>query len=121
MSILKSILPSISRLNDQMKIVRRTGNIISTIHISVEDIENIIGSLDINKAIGPDQVSHKLLKATKHSISESLCRIFNKSLDQETFLKVGSSLSLCPSSKKKKKKDKSCISNYRPTTVPYLY
>ena len=65
--------------------VHKTLNTLSTIQISVADVESIIGTLDINKAIGSDQISHKLLNATKHSISKPLCRIFNKSLDQETF------------------------------------
>ena len=71
----------------QMPICRITVNTLSTIRISTEDIESIIGTVDINKATGPDQLSHKLLKATKHSISMPLCRHFNKYLDQEIFLR----------------------------------
>ena len=70
---LNKYFTSLSTLDDSNAIlpnfVRKTENILSTIHISTEDIESIMGTLDSNMATGPDQVSHKLLKATKHSIS----------------------------------------------------
>ena len=66
-------------------------------------------------ATGLDQVSHKQLKATKHSISMPLCRIFNKSLDQETFPLSWKLSTVRPLFKKG---DKSCVNNYRP--IPLL-
>ena len=53
--------------------------------ISTTDIEGIIHSLDINKAVGLDQMSHRLLKGTKHTISKPLCMLFNKFLYDQKF------------------------------------
>ena len=115
---LNEYFTSISTLDDSNatlpNFVHKTLNTLSTIQISVADVESIIGTLDINKAIGPDQISHKLLKATKHSISKPLCRIFNKSLDQETFPQSWKQSIIMPLFKKG---DKSCVSNYRPISL----
>ena len=111
---LNEYFTSISTLDDSNatlpNFVHKTLNTLSTIQISVADVESIIGTLDINKAIGPNQISHKLLNATKHSISKPLCRIFNKSLDQETFPQSWKQSIVMPLFKKG---DKSCVSNYR--------
>ena len=32
------------------------------------DIEDILSILPVNKAIGPDAISHKMLKSTIHSV-----------------------------------------------------
>ena len=56
----------------------------SEILISTTDVEDIIHSLDINKAVGIDQISHRLIKGTKYTISEPLCMLFNKSLFDQT-------------------------------------
>ena len=53
--------------------------------ISTTDVEGIIHSLDINKAVGLDQISHRLLKGTKHTISKPLWMLFNKSLYHKKF------------------------------------
>ena len=53
--------------------------------ISTTDVEGIIHSLDINKAVGHDQISHRLLKGTKHTISKPLYMLFNKSLNDKKF------------------------------------
>ena len=94
--------------------VCKTVNTLSTIHISTEDIKSGIGTLDIDKATGRDQLSHKLLKATKHSISMALCRIFNKSLDLETLLRSWKQFTVMPLLKKE-------INPALTTIIPYLY
>ena len=55
--------------------------------IIIEDQENIdsIPILTVNKAIGPNWISHKMLKLTKFAISKPLCLLFNKSLEENTF------------------------------------
>ena len=53
--------------------------------ISTTDVEGIIHSLDINKTVGLDQISHRLLKGTKHTIFKPLCMLFNKSLNDKKF------------------------------------
>ena len=44
------------------------------IQIEDEQVEKIIEVLDAKKAVGPDLISHKLLKGVKHTISKPLSR-----------------------------------------------
>ena len=109
---------SISTLDDSNAnlphFVRKTANTFSTIHISTDDIENIIGTLDINKATGPDQVSHKLLRQP-NTVFHCLCVGFSINLfTKKHFLKVRNSLQSCPCLKKE-------INPALTTIVPYLY
>ena len=62
-----------------------TESFIDNVHILRTDIEDIISTLDSNKAAGPDLVSHKLLKNTSRSISGPLCTLFNRSLNEGIF------------------------------------
>jgi len=39
----------------------KTQTIFDNIEIQISDIENLIGILDTNKAVGPDLISHKVL------------------------------------------------------------
>ena len=70
-----------------------------------------INSLDVNKGVCHDQISHKLLTSTMYIISKPLCKLFNKSLEQVSFpnkWKQSVGIPLC------NKGDKSSVSNYRP-------
>ena len=48
--------------------------------ITITDEKAIIYSIDINKASGPDNISHRMLKGCISSICEALCILFNRSL-----------------------------------------
>ena len=39
-------------------------------------IEDVIGNLDINKAVGPDLISHRVLRNVRHTISAPLTLLF---------------------------------------------
>ena len=58
---------------------------LENINITSKDVNDIIKSLKVNKASGMDGVSHRILKEAIDSISELLCKIFNKSIHQGTF------------------------------------
>ena len=62
-----------------------TCNILNTIYITRQEIEDIISTLEVNKAVGPDLISHKLLKIIKQSVSKPLQILFSKSLQDQTF------------------------------------
>ena len=81
------------------------------IEISSYEIENIISTLNINKAVGPDLISHKVLKNIKSSVARPLCKLFNN--DQTFPLKWKESI-VNPLFKKG---DKSLASNYRPISL----
>ena len=53
--------------------------------ITMTDVKDIIHSIDINKAGGPDNISHRMLKGCVNSICEPLCIIFNHSLSEGVF------------------------------------
>lgn len=46
---------------------------------------DIISILPVNKAIGPDLVSHKMFKATLFTVTKPLTMLFNRSLADKTF------------------------------------
>ena len=80
---------SVSDLDDSNSslppFVSKTNATLDSIVIHKSDIEDVIGNLDINKAVGPDLISHRVLKNVRHSISAPLTLLFNKSLDQGLF------------------------------------
>ena len=63
----------------------KTNSELSNIVIQHSLIEDIISSLDLNKAVGPDLIAHRVLKATQLTISKPLCNLFNKSLHEGVF------------------------------------
>ena len=89
-------------------------NILNIIDITRQQIEDIISTLEVNKAAGPDLISHKLLKNIKQSISKPLQILFNKSLLDQTFPKKWKHSLVNPLFRKG---DKSLACNYRPISV----
>jgi hypothetical protein len=109
---------SISNLDDSNTALppfeRKTESSLLNIHIKESDIEYIIANLDTNKAIGPDLISHKVLKSVRFSISKPLCLLFNKSLNEGVFPSQWKSALVLPLYKKG---DKQCPGNYRPISL----
>lgn len=89
-------------------------NFFSDIHIEVQEVFDIISILTVNKAIGPDNISHRMLKYTKFSISKPLCMLFNKSLVENSFPNYWKIAHVLPLFKKD---DPSVASNYRPVSL----
>ena len=52
----------------------------SSITCTVDEVYQLLSSIDCSKATGPDSISGRMLKATAPSIPSSLCQIFNLSL-----------------------------------------
>ena len=109
---------SISTVNDTNAnlppFVSITNIRLTHIAISAEEIVNIISNLNTNKAVGPDLISHKLLKMAKYNISKPLTKLFNKSL---TDTKFPCKWKECIVNPLFKKGDKSSVSNYRPISL----
>ena len=53
--------------------------------ITISEIKDTIHSLDINKASGPDNISHRMLKGCISTIFKPLCLSFNRSLKEGVF------------------------------------
>ena len=64
----------------------KTNNIIHEIHITENEIIDVIQIIDPNKATGPDKISHKMRKISPEKIAKSFLIIFNKSLQQSKYL-----------------------------------
>ena len=80
---------SVSQLDDSKshlpQFALKTHSELSNIEIQQSLIEDISSSLDLNKAVGPDLISHRVMKATQLTISKPLCNLFNKSLHEGVF------------------------------------
>ena len=115
---LNNFFTSISSIDDSSTMLppfdRKCNASLNEINITVSDVEDIISNLDVNKAVGPDLISHKLLKITCKSISKPLSALFNKSLQTATFPSKWKQSLVLPLFKKG---DKSSVSNYRPISL----
>ena len=60
-------------------------NIIRSISVSDEEVLDILRSLDVSKATGPDGISARLLKKAAPVIYKSLAKLLNLSLRKNTF------------------------------------
>ena len=80
---------SISKLDEEyatlLQFDSKTNNIIHEIHITENEIIDVIQILDPNKATGPDKISHKMLKISSDKITKPLLIIFNKSSQQSKY------------------------------------
>ena len=79
-----------------------------------QKIIDIIYILSVNKAIGSDCISLKMLKLTKLAISKPLCLLFYKSLEENTFPEFWTLAHVIPLFKKD---DPSVASTYRPVSL----
>ena len=116
--ILNDYFASISCVNDDNMILpefeKRTNSTIEFITINEKEISDIIKCLPLNKASGPDRISHKLLKETVRSICYPLCVLFNLSLEKGVFPSDWKLAHVMPLFKKGDKND---VSNYRPISL----
>jgi len=87
---LNKYFSSISKLDEENVTLpqfdSKANNIIHEIHITENEIIDIIQIIDPNKATGPDKISHKMRKISPEKIAKSFLIIFNKSLQQSKYL-----------------------------------
>ena len=88
------------------------------VSITAYKYSNIISTLNVNKAVGPDLISHKALKNIKSSVARPLCKLFNKSLHGQMLPIKWKESIVNPLFKKG---DKSLASNYRPISLFKLH
>ena len=92
----------------------RCADFLSSIVVSEQDVHDMISTLDVEKAVGPDIISNRMLLAVRNQISKPLCLLFNRSLRDKIFpnqWKIAHVISLFKSG------DKSLPSNYRPVSL----
>ena len=86
----------------------KTENKLVIDEVTKSETEDVIQSIEINKASGPDNISHRMLKGCIHSISTPLCILFNRSISEGVFPDLWKTATVTPLFKKG---DKSFPSN----------
>lgn len=105
---------SIDDTGHDLPVLPESENVLSSITLSSQDINDVLRNLKTGKAVGPDLINNHVLRELSHEIAEPLCALFNRSL----------SLGIVPSSWKCanvctifKAGDRSLVSNYRPVSL----
>ena len=88
--------------------------VMTDLALSVEEVQAVLGSLDCTKATGPDGIPARLLKETASVISPSLCKLYNKSLEQGIFPQDWKLANIVPIYKKGQREH---TENYRPISL----
>ncbi len=87
--VLNEYFVSISAVDDtnvELPIfLSRTNARIETIHITEKDVKDIISILNVHKATGPDEISHRMLKETSSTICKPLALLFNRSIQEGVY------------------------------------
>ena len=94
--------------------VYKTNSRLSNINILESDVCDILKSLDVSKATGPDGISARMLKETALSSASSLTRLLRKSFEIGKIPKSWKIANVLPLHKKG---DRTCFSNYRPISL----
>ena len=82
--------------------------------LSEDKVSNILKSLKVSKASGPDGISPRMLKMTATSITKPMTRLFNKSLRDNIFPDIWKRANVSPIFKKG---DPHLCDNYRPVSL----
>jgi hypothetical protein len=88
--------------------------VLRTIILSTNDVANAIRSLKSNKAVGPDLIHNRILKAASNYITEPLTRYFNRCLSESKFPDPWKVAHVTPLYKKGQRE---LCSNYRPISL----
>ena len=92
-------------------------NLISSIDFTPDVVLDVLSSLDVSKACGPNLIPARLLKESADSICTSLAHLFQMSLDSGTLPSDWTSANVVPVFKHN---DKHQPSNYQPISLTSL-
>ena len=100
--------------NSSLPDITETPNrILSSINAE-KDVIDILKSLDVNKATGPDKISAKMLREASIAIAKPLTRLINMSLNKMVFPDEWKLANVLPLYKKN---DKTSVNNYWPISL----
>ena len=87
---------------------------LSVITVEQSEVIDIQSTLKVNKATGPDRISHRMLRKTSKASSLPICKLFNLSLKINTYPALWKIAHVMPIFKKG---DKSQLGNCRPISL----
>ncbi len=96
------------------RFIAKTNESLNPINVNELEIRDVIDNLEVNKAAGPDEISHRMLKETKSTICKPLCLLFNRSLQEGIYPEKWKIANVMPLFKKGDR-NKPC--NYRPISL----
>ena len=100
--------------DDTIPFVESSNNQIPPLNISTNYVENILTSLDTNKAVGPDLIHNKVLKSCASTLTRPLTILFNRSLSEGKFPQIWKNAQVTPIFKKGNQQK---VNNYRPISL----
>ena len=92
----------------------RTNARLCTLQVKINKVEHILRNIDINKAIGPDNISPYILKRCATQLAPPLACIFNTCINQRKWPKIWKQARVVAVHKKK---TKTKAKNYRPISL----
>ena len=109
--------PSVIAIKSSIKHDTRD-NVSNLPHPSTKDINNIIKSLNFNKATGPDGIPEKFIRMSANVIDSHLTNIIDKDIDQNNYSENAKTANVKPVFKKD---DRTKIINYRPVSLLNIF
>ncbi len=94
--------------------ISKTNNHIEFMVITEQEICDVTRNLEIKKAAGPDEISHRMLHETSLTLCKPLCILFNKSLQEGVYPNNWKLANVMPLFKKGQP---NLPSNYRPISL----
>lgn len=86
----------------------------SSLNITPFEIESVLKSLPVGKAVGPDGINNRILREIANEFSAPFCALINLSLQQGIVPDIWKVSHVCPIYKKD---DPTLVSNYRPISL----
>ena len=86
-------------------------DILSNLVICPLEIESVMKSVSLGKAVGSDDINNRILRELAHELSSSLCSLINQTLRLGLFPGTWKDALVCPVFKSG---DSTSVSNYRP-------
>lgn len=95
-------------------LVMEQKGIMKEFQVTVEEIKNMMGSLEVRKAVGPDGVSGWILRECREQLAEKVCEVIDASLREGVVPQDWKRANIVPIYKSGNKRDPL---NYRPVSL----
>ena len=100
--------------NPIMSTLSNSDAMLSSISLTVSEVELLLRGLNVNKAYGPDSLPTRILVECSSELAPSVCTLFNKSLSSGVLPELWKEALVIPIHKKG---DKELVENYRPISL----